>query len=127
MWHAPQVAGVIHAAAVGVSERPFVKAKELNGVRPWRIMLSDILPNLITPIVVAAGLALAVSVSAVLVLLVLLTLFGGTHSGHGGRLTILVSPGAAPSRLPRGSPRRPGPSPTAAGGPTPASLWSGCP
>ena len=44
---------------------------------------------------VAARLALAVSVSAVLVLLIQLTLFGGTHSGHGGRLTILVSLGAA--------------------------------
>jgi hypothetical protein len=44
---------------------------------------------------VAGRLALASSVSAIVVLLILLTLFGGTHSGHGGRLTILVSLGAA--------------------------------
>ena len=45
---------------------------------------------------VAGRLALAVSVSTLLVLLILLTLFtGGAHFGHGGRLTILVSLGAA--------------------------------
>ena len=44
---------------------------------------------------VAGRLALGSVVSAIVVLLILLTLFGGTHSGHGGRLTILVSLGAA--------------------------------
>ena len=60
--HAPQVARVIHAASVSISERPFIKAKELNGVRPLRIMLGEILPNLVTPIVVEAGLRLTFSI-----------------------------------------------------------------
>jgi peptide/nickel transport system permease protein len=60
--HAPQVARVIHSAAVGVSERPFIKAKELNGVGPLRIMLGDILPNLVSPIVVEFGLRLTFSI-----------------------------------------------------------------
>jgi len=60
--HAPQVARVIHAASVSISERPYIKAKELNGVRPLRIMLGEILPNLVTPIVVEVGLRLTFSI-----------------------------------------------------------------
>jgi peptide/nickel transport system permease protein len=60
--HAPQVARVLHSAAVGVSERPFIKATELNGVRPLRIMVGGILPNLVTPIVVEAGLRMTFSI-----------------------------------------------------------------
>lgn len=60
--HAPQVARVIHGAAVGLAERPFIKAKELNGVKPARIMLTEILPNLVTPIVVEIGLRLTFSI-----------------------------------------------------------------
>ncbi|MEI7780080.1 MAG: ABC transporter permease, partial [Actinomycetes bacterium] len=60
--HAPQVARVMHAATVGIAERPFIKAKELNGVRSPRIMFGEILPNLITPIVVELGLRLTFSI-----------------------------------------------------------------
>ena len=60
--HAPQVARVLRSVAIEVSERPFIKAKELNGVRPARIMFSEILPNLSTPIVVEIGLRLTFSI-----------------------------------------------------------------
>lgn len=60
--HAPQVARVIRSVAIDVSERPFVKAMELNGVGSRRIMTSEILPNLVTPIVVEAGLRLTFSI-----------------------------------------------------------------
>ena len=60
--HAPQVARVMHSSAVRISEQPFVKAKELNGFRPLRIMVSDIIPNLASPIVVELGLRLTFSI-----------------------------------------------------------------
>jgi peptide/nickel transport system permease protein len=60
--HAPQVARVLHSATVGLSERPFIKARELNGAKSSKIMRSDILPNLVTPIVVEFGLRLTFSI-----------------------------------------------------------------
>jgi peptide/nickel transport system permease protein len=60
--HAPQVARVIRSVAVEVSERPFIKAAELNGVRSSAIMRGEILPNLSTPIVVEFGLRLTYSI-----------------------------------------------------------------
>jgi len=60
--HAPQVARVMHSSAVRVSEQPYIKAKELNGFRPLRIMLGDIIPNLASPIVVELGLRLTFSI-----------------------------------------------------------------
>jgi len=60
--HVPQVARVSYGTAAGVCERPFIKAQELNGVRPHRIMIDEIFPNLITPIVVEFGLRLTFSI-----------------------------------------------------------------
>ncbi len=60
--HLPQVARVMYGTASGVCERPFVKAQELNGERPYRIMFDEIFPNLTTPIVVEFGLRLTFSI-----------------------------------------------------------------
>jgi len=60
--HAPQVARVIRAAALDVSERDFVKAVEITGVRQSRVMSGEILPNLLTPLMVEAGLRLTYSI-----------------------------------------------------------------
>jgi peptide/nickel transport system permease protein len=60
--HVPQVARVIYGTAAGVCERPFIKAQELNGERPYRTMIDEILPNLSTPIVVEFGLRLTFSI-----------------------------------------------------------------
>jgi peptide/nickel transport system permease protein len=60
--HAPQVARVIRAAALDISERDFVKAVEITGVRQSRLMSGEILPNLITPLMVEAGLRLTYSI-----------------------------------------------------------------
>lgn len=54
--HAPQVARVIRSAALDVSERDFVKATELLGVKRRKIMTKEILPNLISPLMVESGL-----------------------------------------------------------------------
>jgi peptide/nickel transport system permease protein len=60
--HAPQVARVLRSAALGISERDFVKAVEIWGVRRRRVMVGEILPNLITPLMVEVGLRLTYSV-----------------------------------------------------------------
>jgi peptide/nickel transport system permease protein len=60
--HVPQVARVIRAAALDVSERDFVKAVEITGVRQSRLMSGEILPNLLTPLMVEAGLRLTYSI-----------------------------------------------------------------
>jgi peptide/nickel transport system permease protein len=60
--HAPQVARVMRAATLDVSERDFVKATELLGVKRRRIMAEEILPNLISPLMVEIGLRLTYSI-----------------------------------------------------------------
>jgi peptide/nickel transport system permease protein len=60
--HAPQVARVIRSATLDISERDFVKAAELQRMRPRKIMTSEILPNLVSPLTVEAGLRLTYSI-----------------------------------------------------------------
>jgi peptide/nickel transport system permease protein len=60
--HAPQVARVLRAATLDLSERDFVKAAELQGMRPARVMWKEILPNLVSPLMVEAGLRLTYSI-----------------------------------------------------------------
>jgi peptide/nickel transport system permease protein len=59
--HAPQVARVMRSAALDISERDFVKASELIGTKRRQIMVREILPNLISPLMVEAGLRLTYS------------------------------------------------------------------
>jgi peptide/nickel transport system permease protein len=60
--HAPQVARVLRATALDVAERDFVRAVEILGVKRTRIMRSEIVPNLITPLMVEAGLRFTYSI-----------------------------------------------------------------
>jgi peptide/nickel transport system permease protein len=60
--HAPQVARVLRATALEVSERDFVKAVEITGVKRNEVMRKEILPNLITPLMVESGLRLTYSI-----------------------------------------------------------------
>jgi peptide/nickel transport system permease protein len=60
--HAPAVARVLRSATLDVSERDYVKAVELQGVRPAKVMRSEILPNLISPLMVETGLRLTYSI-----------------------------------------------------------------
>lgn len=61
--HAPQVARVLRSATLDVSERDFVKAAELQGMRPGRVMVREILPNLVSPLMVETGLRLTYSIT----------------------------------------------------------------
>lgn len=60
--HAPQVARVMRSAALDVTERDFVRAVELNGVPARRVMAQQILPNLVSPLMVKIGLRLTYSI-----------------------------------------------------------------
>ena len=59
---APQTARVMHAAAQNVAERDFVKAVAVWGVPPRKVMRRHVVPNLITPLMVEAGLRLSYSI-----------------------------------------------------------------
>ena len=63
--HAPQVARVLRSATLDISERDFVKAAELQGMRPVKIMVKEILPNLVSPLTVEAGLRLTYSITII--------------------------------------------------------------
>jgi len=60
--HAPAVARVLRSATLDISERDYVKAVELQGVKPAKVMRSEILPNLISPLMVETGLRLTYSI-----------------------------------------------------------------
>ena len=60
--HAPQVARVIRSATLDISERDYVKVAELQGMRPSVVMRREILPNLISPLMVESGLRLTYSI-----------------------------------------------------------------
>jgi peptide/nickel transport system permease protein len=63
--HAPAVARVLRSATLDISERDYIKAVELQGVRPAKVMRSEILPNLISPVMVETGLRLTYSIVAI--------------------------------------------------------------
>jgi peptide/nickel transport system permease protein len=60
--HAPQVARVLRSATLDLTERDFVRAAELQGMPPRRVMRTEILPNLVSPVMVEAGLRLTYSI-----------------------------------------------------------------
>src|SRR5258708_13688263 len=52
--HAPQVARVIRSATLDLTERDFVKAAELQGMRSAKVIVKENLPNLRTPLMLKA-------------------------------------------------------------------------
>ncbi len=51
------VARLVRSATLSVRTREFVRAAEAMGARPWRIMVRHILPNVVSPIIVATTLS----------------------------------------------------------------------
>lgn len=60
--HTPQVARVIRSASLDVCERDFVQATALFGMRPWRVISGELLPNVMSPLSVEFGLRMAYSI-----------------------------------------------------------------
>jgi peptide/nickel transport system permease protein len=61
----PRVARVTRAAAQPLVERDFVAAAEAIGVPRWRILFGEILPNVLSPLMVEASLRLTYSIGLI--------------------------------------------------------------
>ncbi len=60
--HVPQVARVIRSASLDVVERDFVKAAQLLRLPSRRVITGEVIPNLVTPLMVETGLRLTFSI-----------------------------------------------------------------
>ncbi|HTX08127.1 MAG TPA: ABC transporter permease [Solirubrobacteraceae bacterium] len=60
--HAPQVARVVRAAALDVCERDFVKAVELYDTPSFRVIAGEVLPNILSVVMVELGLRFTYSI-----------------------------------------------------------------
>jgi peptide/nickel transport system permease protein len=65
LTHAPRVARVIRGAALEIVERDFVKSAEVVGEKRWRIVFSEVLPNVTSPLLVEVGLRMTYSIGLV--------------------------------------------------------------
>lgn len=58
----PPVARLVRAEALSLREREFVEASIVLGRPSWRILLDDILPNALPPVIVMASLMIATAI-----------------------------------------------------------------
>jgi peptide/nickel transport system permease protein len=63
--HAPRVARVARGVAMGIVNRDFVTAAEALGERRTRVIVAEVLPNMIGPLLAEAGLRLTYSIAVV--------------------------------------------------------------
>jgi peptide/nickel transport system permease protein len=63
--HAPRVARVIRGSAQQVVERDFIKAAEAVGEPRRRVIFGELLPNVISPLMVEFGLRLTYSIGLI--------------------------------------------------------------
>jgi peptide/nickel transport system permease protein len=61
----PTVARTVRAATLEIVHREFIEAAEVVGTPRWRILLNDVLPNLMTLILVELGLRCAWSIALI--------------------------------------------------------------
>lgn len=62
LLYVPTLARVTYTSALSESQANYVAARRLQGVSPVRIMLSDVLPNCLSPVIVQATLMLALGI-----------------------------------------------------------------
>jgi peptide/nickel transport system permease protein len=63
--HAPQVARVARAATLRIAEEDFVRFAEAIGMARRRIVLSEVFPNIVNPLMVELGLRLTYSIALI--------------------------------------------------------------
>jgi peptide/nickel transport system permease protein len=63
--HTPRIARLVRGAALEVVERDFVRAAEALGERRRKILLSEILPNISSPLLVEASLRLTYAIAVI--------------------------------------------------------------
>jgi peptide/nickel transport system permease protein len=61
----PRIARVVRGSAVSVVEKDFVSAAEALGESRWRILRSELLPNVSAPLLVEANLRLTFSIGVI--------------------------------------------------------------
>jgi peptide/nickel transport system permease protein len=64
--HAPRVARLVRSVTLEVTRREFVEAAEILGIPRRRILVREVLPNLMTPLMVEFGLRLTWSIGIIL-------------------------------------------------------------
>jgi peptide/nickel transport system permease protein len=52
------MARLVRAAALSLRDREFIEAARISGASPWRIIRKELLPNIVTPVLVQATLTL---------------------------------------------------------------------
>lgn len=62
--YSPRIYRVVRAASFSASEELFVESARAIGLRPWRIVASHILPNIIPPLIIQATLLLGFALLA---------------------------------------------------------------
>lgn len=63
--HAPRIARVTRAAASAVITEDFIRASEMYAVPRWKILFTDVLPNITGPLMVELGLRMTYSIAAI--------------------------------------------------------------
>jgi peptide/nickel transport system permease protein len=63
--HAPQVARVLRSSTLDVAERDFVRAAQLDGISPAEVIMTEIAPNLVSPLMVETGLRFTWSIALI--------------------------------------------------------------
>jgi peptide/nickel transport system permease protein len=64
--HAPRVARLVRSVTLEVTRREFIEAAEILGIPRRRILAREVLPNLMTPLMVEFGLRLTWSIGIIL-------------------------------------------------------------
>jgi peptide/nickel transport system permease protein len=82
----PRVARVIRGAAQPIVERDFVAAADALGVPRWRILLAEVLPNVLSPLMVETSLRLTYSIG----LVATLGFFGFTPNPGGADWGLMI-------------------------------------
>src|SRR5699024_5203716 len=62
LTHAPRIARVARSATLGVITEDYIKAAEMYAMPRWKMLLRELLPNIIGPLSVEAGLRLTYSI-----------------------------------------------------------------
>ncbi|HVJ40202.1 MAG TPA: ABC transporter permease [Dongiaceae bacterium] len=64
-FHAPQVARVARAATLRVAEEDYIRFAETIGMSRLKILIQEIFPNILTPLIVEAGLRFTYSIALI--------------------------------------------------------------
>jgi peptide/nickel transport system permease protein len=82
----PRVARVVRGAAQPIVERDFVAAADALGVPRWRVLFAEVLPNVMSPLMVETGLRLTYAI----VLVASLAFLGFTPNPNGADWGLMI-------------------------------------